>query len=182
MPNPNPLIGIKLAVFDLDGTLVDAFGDITNAVNHLLAHEGLQPLTVEQVKPLVGEGAGMLVARALGTTDMSLAAAKMPILIEYYRRNPTQEAKPYDGALEMLRALRQRGIRTAMVTNKPQPLTDHIMKVLGLAPEMDWIIGESDRIPRKPAPEAMRYLMGEVGARPEEVVMVGDSHVDVEFA
>jgi phosphoglycolate phosphatase len=169
-------------VFDLDGTLVDAFGDIAAAANFLLASRGRPPLTVEQVKRFVGEGVRVLVSRVLDTDDAAEIDAACGVLVEYYRRWPCEKACLYDGVPELLKDLRTAGVKTAVASNKPHPLTELTLNKLGVSHLLDFIHGESPRFPRKPEPDLLRHIMAEAGVEPEETVMVGDSFVDVQFA
>jgi phosphoglycolate phosphatase len=174
--------GVRLVVFDLDGTLVDAFGDIAAAANYLLARHGRPPLPVEQVKRYVGEGVRVLVSRVLDTTNEADIDVACGVLVEYYRQWPCEKAFLYDGVADMLRTLRASGIKTAVASNKPHPLTDLTLRKMGVAELIDFIHGESEQFPRKPAPDLLRHIMAQAGVLPEQTVMVGDSFVDVQFA
>jgi len=155
--------GIKLVAFDLDGTLVDAFGDITAAANVLMEHLKRPTLTVEEVKLHVGHGVNELLAG-------------------YYTNNATTHATVYDGVRETLEELRNRGLRTAVASNKPHVLTQRVVEQVGLAPFFDDIFGQSDQFPRKPAPDLLIHLMKNADANPETTLYVGDSSTDVAFA
>lgn len=174
--------GVCLVVFDLDGTLVDAFGDIAAAANYLLASRGRPPLTVDQVKRFVGEGVRVLVSRVLDTNDEGEIDAACKVLVEYYRRWPCEQARLYDGVPDMLRALRAAGISTAVASNKPHPLTDLTLNKLSVAGLVNYIHGESPHFPRKPAPDLLHHIMAQAHVAPDKTVMVGDSFVDVQFA
>lgn len=179
LPNPH---GIELIVFDLDGTLVDAFEDIAAAVNHMLALEGQPPRSLEEVKRHVGRGVRMLVAGILGTNDEATIDEKVRVLTDYYRRYPIRYARPYDGVAEALSKLDEAGLHLAVVSNKPDPLTRYVLESLELAPYFDWIYGQSDAFPRKPAPQLLHRLMELADAAPAHTLVVGDSETDIEFA
>jgi phosphoglycolate phosphatase len=174
--------GIKLVAFDLDGTLVDAFGDITAAANVLMEHLKRPTLTVEEVKLHVGHGVNELLAGILGTRDAELMDIGMEIFTEYYTNNATTHATVYDGVRETLEELRNRGLRTAVASNKPHVLTQRVVEQVGLAPFFDDIFGQSDQFPRKPAPDLLIHLMKNADANPETTLYVGDSSTDVAFA
>ena len=177
-----PFHGVRLVVFDLDGTLVDAFGDIAAAANVLLARLKRPPMTVDEVKRHVGRGVYELIAGVLGTRDETMMALGVEVFTDYYTKNATTHARVYDGVHEALVALRARGIRTAVASNKPHALTRRVVDQVGLGEMFDDVFGQSDLFPRKPAPDLLRHLMDGAGAATETTILVGDSPTDVEFA
>lgn len=177
----NPL-GVKLIVFDLDGTLVDAFADIAAAVNHMLTLDGKPPRTVEEVKRHVGRGVRMLVAGILNTTDEQLIDEKVQVLTDFYRQAPVREACLYPGVAEAIAQLDDAQVRLAVASNKPDALTRYILEHFGVARHFDWILGQSDAFPRKPDPAILHHLMRLAEAQPSETIVVGDSPTDIEFA
>ena len=174
--------GIQLVAFDLDGTLVDAFGDITAAANVLMEHLNRPTLTVEQVKLHVGHGVNELLAGILATRDPDLLATGLAVFTEYYTNNATTHATVYDGVRETLLELRERGIRTAVASNKPHALTQRVVEQVGLAPLFDDVFGQTEQFPRKPAPDLLHHLMQTAGTTPQTTLFVGDSSTDVAFA
>jgi len=179
---PRDAAAIRLIVFDLDGTLVDAFADLAAAVNHMLALDGLPPRSVEEVKRHVGRGIRMLVAGILGTSDEALLDEKTRIFADFYARNAVRETHLYDGVAQALARLDVPGRFLAVASNKPDALTRTILEQLGVAKHFDWIIGQSDAFPRKPDPAILRHLMAQAGAAPPETLVVGDTPIDIEFA
>lgn len=173
---------IKLAVFDLDGTLIDAFQDIADAANYILRSNGRPELSVEEVKQFVGKGARVLVQGILGTDDPAVIEPNYQKLVRYYESAEETRATFYPGILEAVDTLRASGVRTAVISNKPDSVTKKVMEVMGAREKFDYIHGESPRFPRKPAPDAMWHVMEEAGVKPEETIMVGDTAVDLEFA
>ncbi len=191
---PLPIESIQLLVFDLDGTLIDSAQDLCNSVNATLTHFGQDALPDETIAGFIGNGALMLVRRALTgegkipISEASLAAA-YNYFLDYYREHKLDYTYAYEGVLEALAALRTvhespsappRAM--AILTNKPVRPARAICEALGLAPYFLNIYGGNSFATKKPDPEGLFALMQEAGARPEETVMIGDSQVDVETA
>jgi phosphoglycolate phosphatase len=179
---PSRFSGIRLVVFDLDGTLVDAFADIAEAANYILHSEGRPEISVEEVKLHVGQGARVLVAGVLGTDDAETIERNYQRMVEYYQHHSSNKTTLYEDVEETLEALHRFGIRTAVASNKPDVVTQRLLERLEIKDLFDFIAGESSRFPRKPAPDVLRHIMERAEVRPEETVVVGDSWVDIEFA
>jgi len=171
-------------VFDLDGTLVDSAPDLRAALNEMLRERGRPPLSLPQVKRMIGDGAPALVARALAAsgTDPADAASALPRFIELYEADAVRLTQPYPAVPETLLALRRRGYRTAICTNKPQHATVTVLEGLGLLPLFDGIAGGDRFAVRKPDPGHLLGLIGAVDARPEAAAMIGDSENDAAVA
>ncbi|HVR97017.1 MAG TPA: HAD-IA family hydrolase [Thermoanaerobaculia bacterium] len=169
-------------VFDLDGTLIDSRRDIATAVNRMRADLGLPSLTLEQVVSLVGEGARLLVRRALGgdvpedEVDRALA-----IYLEHYRRVCLDTTQPYPGVDAMLRAL-ARSYPLAVLSNKGESLSRIILDGLGLTPLFREVLGGDSLPTRKPDPAGLGLLAERLDVPVEELVLIGDSWVDAETA
>jgi phosphoglycolate phosphatase len=173
-----------LLVFDLDGTLVDSVPDLRAALNQMLRERGRRPLSSPQVKRMVGDGVPPLVARALAASgaDPSEATTALPRFLEIYEATAAQLTRPYPGVPETLMALRRRGYRAAICTNKPQRATIAVLHALGLLSLFDGIAG-GDHFPvRKPDPGHLLGLVSEMGARPEASAMIGDNENDAAAA
>ena len=178
---PIPSGQIKLLVFDLDGTLIDSKRDLVEAVNATLRGFGLPGQEPEQIASYIGDGAGMLVRRALEAegADPALAEPALEAFLAYYREHLLDHTLPYPGVLEQLRALP--GIK-AVLTNKPVRASREICRGLGLSEFFFEIYGGNSFATKKPEPEGLLRLIAEAGVRPEETVMVGDSDVDIRTA
>jgi phosphoglycolate phosphatase len=194
---PIPVASLKLLVFDLDGTLIDSAQDLCNSVNATLRHVNLQPLPDPLIASFVGNGVPLLLRRALAReegiepeqVDEALLARAQAFFLDYYREHKLDFTYAYEGVLESLEALRalheaqDSSPRVmAVLTNKPVRPAQGICEGLGLAGYFLHIYGGNSFKSKKPDPEGLRSLMAEVGARPEETVMIGDSKVDVATA
>jgi phosphoglycolate phosphatase len=187
---PIPVESLKLLVFDLDGTLIDSAQDLCNSVNATLRHCGLKALPDKQIAAYIGDGALMLVRRALAAengaaVDESFLAQAYDFFLDYYREHKLDFTYAYAGVLEALKAVSEipGGKRAmAVLTNKPVRPARAICEALELAPFFMSIYGGNSFKTKKPDPEGMHALMAEAGARPEETVMIGDSEVDVQTA
>ena len=173
-----------LLVFDLDGTLVDSVPDLTNALNVVLSERGYAPLARSDVAPMVGDGVPVLVARAFAARggDAAEAAEALPRYTQIYEANATVLTRPYPGVRDTIEALRRRGYRTAVCTNKPQQATMAVLEGLDLAGLFDAVAG-GDRYPvRKPDPGHLLGLIGELGGSAGCAAMIGDSENDAAVA
>ena len=173
-----------LLVFDLDGTLVDSVPDLRAALNEMLRERGRPPLTLPQVKGMVGDGAPAMVARALaaGGPETIDAGGALARFLEIYEANPVHLTRLYPDVRRTLTELRRRGYGTAICTNKPQRATIAVVEGLGLGDLFDGIAG-GDRFPvRKPDPGHLLSLICALGARREASVMIGDNENDAAAA
>ncbi len=172
----------RLVVFDLDGTLVDSKRDLADAANALIAERGGTPLTEDQVAGMVGEGAALLVRRALRAADIDpdLRGA-LARFLELYDERLLVHTTAYDGIEDLLAALARR-VRMAVLTNKPTRATERILSGLGLREYFGDVIGGDTPFGRKPDPTGLVELMSRAGATPETTWLVGDSRVDLETA
>jgi phosphoglycolate phosphatase len=169
--------GETLAIFDLDGTLVDSVDDIAAAVNHGLATVGLPPRSREEIRGFIGDGARMLLLRALGPRS-DLFEPAMAGWRAHYEAHLLDRTLPYPGLPEVLAGARR---KLAVLTNKPGPMARRVLEGLGLAPLFSAVVGGGDA-PPKPDPTGARALLDRFGVRPEDAVLVGDSAVDAETA
>ncbi len=172
----------KLAIFDLDGTLLDTLDDLTDSVNHGLEALGLPPRSNDEIRSFIGNGSKMLISRSVPEgTDEATTLAVFNTYSEWYKTHGDIKTKPYDGIMDMLCELKKRGIRLALLSNKP----DFAVQILdkryfdGL---FDFAAGERTGIPRKPAPDAILGLLKDLGFENSDAVYIGDSDVDIEVA
>jgi len=175
-------VNFRLVVFDLDGTLIDSIGDLALAVNRLVAELGGCPLRLDEVSAMVGEGASLLVRRALAAAglDTDLAQA-LPRFLEIYDSVLPGRTRPYAGIPEALEALVP-GATLAVLTNKPTAATLKLLGALGLARFFPLVVGGDGPLRRKPDPDGLRHLLDAAGTPPAAAVLVGDSLVDLQTA
>jgi len=185
---PLPVGQLRLLVFDLDGTLIDSARDLCNSVNATLKHFSCEPLPDMVVASYIGDGAVMLMRRALfgpeaDAVDEGFLSRAYAFFLDYYREHKLDFTYAYAGVTEALQALRQMPdgpVRTmSVLTNKPVRPAQAICEALGLAPHFLHIYGGNSFAVKKPDPLGLHTLMAEAGAGPEETVMIGDSEVDV---
>lgn len=173
---------LTLIVYDLDGTLVDAFEDIWSGVNHALGAHGLAALPYATVRSYVGDGARMLIRRCVGQEHQDRYEDVYHFYRSYYEAHPVDRAHTYPGALEMLGRLRARGLRQAVLSNKPDEVTRQACEHLGLARLLDGLWGEHPGRPRKPDARSLQTVMEHFAAVPGETLFVGDGPADCAVA
>jgi len=178
-----PADRLKLLVFDLDGTLVDSELDLAHAVNATLRHYGRPELPVEVVASYIGDGAPMLMRRALGDPqDENYLQEALRFFMTYYREHKLENTYYYPGVLDVLARIHAAAngrLQMAVLSNKPVGPSRGICEGLGLAPFFVQIYGGNSFDTKKPDPLGAVTLLKETGTRPDEAIMIGDSHNDV---
>ncbi|SPF42227.1 Phosphoglycolate phosphatase [Candidatus Sulfotelmatobacter kueseliae] len=176
---------IKLVIFDLDGTLVDSRLDLVHSVNAALRHIERPELPDDLIASYVGDGAPILIQRALGgeTVDEALVRKGLEFFLSYYREHKLDHTTVYPGIAEALVAIQHSANggprKMAVLSNKPVNPSRAIVEALGLGPFFSHVYGGNSFPSKKPDPEGARKLLAENGIGPEQGAMVGDSHVDV---
>ena len=171
----------RLIAFDLDGTLIDSRRDLAESANQLIEELGGQPLTEEQIGGMVGEGAALLVRRALRATGRGERAHALERFLEIYDERLLNHTRVYDGVADVVQQARGRA-RLTVLTNKPIRPTERILEGLGLRDAFDEVIGGDGPHPRKPDPGGLNALMTAANTEPEDTLLVGDSAIDLETA
>ena len=174
-------------IFDLDGTLLDTLQDLANSVNYALRQYGLPEHSLDDVRRFVGNGVRLLMERAVpdGAQHPQFESV-FATFRQYYMEHSLDTTRPYDGIVETIHELKQRGCRLAVVSNKMMAATREL--VAHFFPEIEVAIGEHEAagIRKKPAPdtvyEALRQLGLVVGGETADTVYVGDSDVDIATA
>lgn len=172
----------KICIFDLDGTLVDTLDSLAFSVNETLKEMGLPPVTRDECRIFVGEGARRLMEKALlagGQENQQRIDEAMEIYGRIFDANCTYHVISYDGIPELLSEMKALGIRLAVLSNKPDRQTVRVAEEIFGKDTFQWIQGQKAGIPRKPDPSAALKIAGELGARPEETIYIGDSEVDI---
>ncbi|SFB36582.1 phosphoglycolate phosphatase [Azotobacter beijerinckii] len=174
----------KLAMFDLDGTLVDSVPDLAAAVDRMLGQLGRKPAGVERVRLWIGNGAPVLVRRALAGdlrhdgVDAAEAEAALALFMQAYADSHGL-TRVYPGVPETLDWLREREVQLALITNKPARFLPELLADKGLDGYFRWIVGGDTLPQQKPDPAALLWVMGQAGVAAEEALFVGDSRNDV---
>lgn len=169
-------------IFDLDGTLLNTLEDLYIAFNYAIKKSGYPKRTPEQIKSYVGNGIKKAIERALPEPVSEEELEKIiEIFKEYYEKNIAVKTKPYDGILPLLKELRNKSYKIAVVSNKyDNAVKDLCKKYFG--EYIDIAIGESTEIPKKPNPQGVLKAIKELNSRIESSVYIGDSEVDIQTA
>jgi phosphoglycolate phosphatase len=170
---------IDLIVFDLDGTLVDSHRDIANAANALVEELGGRRLPDAAIVGMVGEGAALLVRRALAAAGLDAAPpGALDRFLTLYDARLLEHTAPYDGTVQVLAELVKQ-VPLSVLTNKPQRPSERILEALGLRHYFREVVGGDTPLGRKPDPAGLLHLASVVGVSPARTLMVGDSPVDL---
>jgi phosphoglycolate phosphatase len=168
-----------LLIFDLDGTLIDSKRDLTDSVNATRAWKGMAPLPDDMVSAYVGDGAPMLIRRALPHSTGEELEEALRFFLRYYREHMLDATTLYPGVREALDRLHAAGVPLAVLTNKPVRFSVRLIEGLNLGAHFFRIYGGNSFEQKKPHPRGIEELMAESGAGRARTVMVGDSAVDV---
>ncbi len=174
--------GYAAAVFDMDGTILDTLDDLMASTNRAMAAEGLPPRSRAEIRSFLGNGMAYLIAHAVpGGTDQEREQRVFQGFLADYKIHCADQTRAYEGIPEVIQALRDQGVKTAVVSNKGdfavQDLTAQYFPGL-----FDAVTGERKGVRRKPAPDAVETVLRELGIPKEEAVYIGDSEVDLQTA
>jgi phosphoglycolate phosphatase len=171
----------SLIAFDLDGTLIDSHRDLAESANQLIVELGGKPLPEEAIGRMVGEGAALLVKRALDAAGLDHPTAALSRFLEIYDTRLVNHTRVYDGILEALH-LARRQARLGVLTNKPLGPTKKLLDAFAISDLFECVIGGDGPYPRKPNPEGLFAMMTSTGVARERTLLVGDSGIDYETA
>lgn len=168
----------KSVIFDLDGTLLNTLEDLHDAVNYTLNYFSLATRKLSETRKFVGNGVKNLILRALPEDKKDMVDIALPVFKEYYGAHKAVKTAPYSGIIEMLEVLSQKGIKSAIVSNKYDLAVKELQRSTfdGL---IDYALGEKEGLKRKPEPDSVFYAMEQIGAQKESCVFVGDSETDI---
>jgi len=169
-------------IFDLDGTLIDSLADITAAVNHVRGRLGLTPLARDRVRSYIGEGARVLIERALGADNRGAWEDGLRCYLDYYADHCLEETHAYPGIDGALHTLAARRIVLSVLTNKPEVISRNILTGLGILTRFTAVLGGDSLRAPKPDAAGVERLCRAAGTPPERVLLVGDSLVDARTA
>lgn len=174
---------MKACIFDLDGTLTATLESLAYSVKATLREMGLPEITDDQCRQFVGNGAKYLIdqsIRAAGDTEGKRLDEAMEIYGRIFDANCTYHVTPYDGIIEMLHDLKEKGVRLAVLSNKPHRQTVKVVEEIFGKAMFDYAAGQQEGIRRKPDPDGVYYIMEKLGVQKKDCCYIGDSEVDVE--
>jgi len=180
----------QAVLFDLDGTLIDSVPDLAHAVDRMLRRVGQEPVGETAVRQWVGNGAQMLVRRALARhidiSGLSINDAVFDhayqLFLQYYAEQTADRSELYPGVRDCLEQLRKQGVKMAVVTNKPMQFTTPMLEGFGLSQYFDCVLGGDSLPVKKPDPQPLYHAMEALGSSPQTTLMVGDSVNDLRAA
>jgi phosphoglycolate phosphatase len=173
---------MPLAIFDLDGTLVDSAPDIRAALNRLMLAEGLAPFPLPEVTAMIGDGARALLTKAFAARATMLNEALLPGFLEDLEANSAVLTRPYPGMVAALEALSAQGWQLAICTNKPIAATRALLAELELARHFALVLGGDSLAVKKPDPAHVMGVLERLGVPPGEAMMIGDHQNDIRAA
>jgi len=171
-----------VALFDLDGTLLDSAPDMLATVNAMRAARGIAPMPLHALRPFVSRGARAMSSVAFPDWDAEAVAAAVPEFLQVYAGELGKHGQPFDGIDAMLDALEAAGSRWGIVTNKPEGLARDLLPILGWHARHGVLIGGDSLAERKPHPLPLLHAAEVMGAKPEDCVYVGDDARDIAAA
>ena len=170
----------KAVLFDMDGTLLDTLEDLCDSTNHALAQMGYPLRGIEEIRRFIGNGAEKQIRRAVpeGTSEGKIMET-LAAFRAYYQDHCQIKTKVYDGLLDVLSELKEKGVKMAVVSNKPDAAVKKLSREY-FGDRLDYAIGPSDGVRCKPYPDMAEEALKTLGIAKKDAVFVGDSEVDVQ--
>lgn len=174
----------EAVIFDLDGTLLDTLADLADSTNIVLERFGFPEHNLEAYKYFVGDGMEKLTERALpeGHRDRETVSQALNVLKEIYGERQTNKTVPYHGITELLDALREKGLKTAVLSNKPQEFTQEIIGHMLAGWHFEKVMGSRPGVPKKPDPTAAIELADNLNIHASKILYLGDTNIDMKTA
>lgn len=173
----------KGVIFDLDGTLTDTIASLKKSANLAIEKFGFGPYTEEDYKLFVGDGAKVLIERCLkagGDENLEYFDRAYEEYKKVFETYCMYQVKPYDGIVELLKSLKERGIKIAVLSNKPHPRTVEVIHTIFGEHYFDYIQGQCEQLERKPSPEGVFHILKQLNLTPEEILYLGDTGTDMQ--
>ena len=169
----------KLAIFDMDGTILSTLDDLANGVDYALSENGLPARSKQETRAALGRGVRFLIEQSVpaGLSDAEISKVEEDFL-KYYKVHSMDNTRPYDGIVELIKEVRASGVKTAVVSNKIDSAVKELCANF-FECAFDVAYGERVGIPRKPDPKPINAIIDEFGLSKNEVVYIGDSEVDL---
>lgn len=170
---------IKLLIFDLDGTLINSIEDLAFAANYALKMNGFPVHDTDKYYYFVGNGVQKLIERVVPeNTDKDVIMKVKNDFSDYYNLHYIDKTKPYNGITELIKELKNKGVKIAVASNKPDVFTKIIVSHF-FGDSFDFVQGQKDDIPKKPSPEIVYSILNELKISKKDAVFIGDSNVDI---
>lgn len=170
---------ISGVIFDFDGTLVDTLDDLGDSMNMALADLGLPDHPIAAYRYFVGQGIRNMVKNAAGGADGETQAKVLIRMVEHYQNNWHNKTKPYSGIPGVVAKLRDKGVKLAILSNKPDNFTKIMAEHFFPDGGFSIVRGETDEVPRKPDPAGALLIAEQFGASPGEILYLGDTNTDM---
>lgn len=172
---------IKAVIFDLDGTLLNTLDDLADSVNRTMQKFGFKTRSIDEIRKFVGNGVGLLIKRSMPEKEEEHFEKCLEMFRADYSANMRNKTAPYEGIVELLKELRKKNLKIAVVSNKfdgaVKELCDFYFKDL-----IDKPVGESEKVRKKPAPDSVLNVLDYFNITNNEAIYVGDSDVDIDTA